>query len=181
MRTEGGKSGKRTQSARRQGSPYPKAEFVPRVVARLIDLAIASAFLLVFSPLNVLLGVAYLLFADGLPHGQSIGKRLMGLRVVHIPTRTPASFVHSLVRNLPIAVLFALNPLFAALMAVPVLGFELYMVMTDALGIRIGDIFSDTQVIDGKVPLEVEAPTELRMHRQAAAHTMGGADVGEPA
>jgi hypothetical protein len=30
-------------------------------------------------------------------------------------------------------------------------GFEAYMIFTDRLGIRIGDIFADTQVVDAKV------------------------------
>jgi hypothetical protein len=30
-------------------------------------------------------------------------------------------------------------------------GFEAYMIFTDRLGIRIGDVFADTQVVDAKV------------------------------
>jgi UMF1 family MFS transporter len=34
---------------------------------------------------------------------------------------------------------------------VPIIAFEAYMVWSDRLGIRIGDIFADTQVVDAKV------------------------------
>jgi hypothetical protein len=34
---------------------------------------------------------------------------------------------------------------------VPIVAFEAYMIYSDRLGIRIGDIFADTQVVDGKV------------------------------
>jgi len=34
---------------------------------------------------------------------------------------------------------------------VPIVGFEAYMIFTDRLGIRIGDVFADTQVVDAKV------------------------------
>ena len=33
----------------------------------------------------------------------------------------------------------------------PIIAFEAYMVWSDRLGIRIGDIFADTQVVDAKV------------------------------
>ena len=37
------------------------------------------------------------------------------------------------------------------LVGLPIIAFESWMVWTDRLGIRIGDIFADTQVVDGKV------------------------------
>ena len=42
------------------------------------------------------------------------------------------------------------------LVGVPVIAFEAWMVWTDRLGIRIGDIFADTQVVDAKVVTKVE-------------------------
>lgn len=177
---QGGHMGS-VRSARRQGSPYPKAELGPRIIARLLDLAVAGLFAWMGLP-GLLVALAYLLFADALPHGQSPGKRLMGLRVVHIPSRRPAGPVQAMVRNLPIAACFALHPVLAGLLAIPVLGFELYMLYTDPLGIRIGDIFSDTQVIDAKVPLEAMQPTDLLVRPPpAAAHSLDNADMGEPA
>lgn len=168
------------RSARRSGSPYPKAELAPRIIARLLDMAVAGLFAWMGLP-GLIVALAYLLFADALPHGQSPGKRMLGLRVVHVPTRRPATLVHSVVRNLPIAACFALHPVLAGLLAIPVLGFELYMLLSDPLGIRIGDIFSDTQVIDAKVPLEAMQPTELIVRPPATAHSLDNADMGEPA
>lgn len=156
------------RSARREGSPYPKAGLLARVVARATDLALASAvsylFLLPshdegarFAAAGVLAGLLYLALADALWHGQSIGKRLAGLRVVHVPSRTPAGLGQSVVRNGPfcLAFLFYAVPIVGWILLVivglPLLAFETYMVSSDSLGIRIGDVFADTQVVDAKV------------------------------
>lgn len=42
----------------------------------------------------------YLLASDGLPGGQSLGKRLTGIAVVHVETGAPGSYWQSFVRNL---------------------------------------------------------------------------------
>ncbi len=152
-------------SARREGSPYPKAALLPRVVARASDLTIA--FLLsgissreaggVAGEAGVLAGLLYLLIADALFHGQSLGKRIAGVKVVHVPTQYPADLRHSIIRNVPfgVAFLFVAVSLWGwvlfVLIGLPLLLFETYLVYTDALGIRLGDVFADTQVIDAKV------------------------------
>jgi uncharacterized RDD family membrane protein YckC len=145
------------RSARRQGSPYPKAGLLARGVGRSADLIVSLAFSALFHEVGVLAGLLYLLVADALWHGQSIGKKIAGTRAVHVPDRTPAGLKESMLRNLPFALafLFYSVPLIGWLLffvvGLPVIGFEGYMVYSDALGIRIGDIFADTQVIDGKV------------------------------
>lgn len=57
----------------------------------------------------LLIGVAwsifYYLFADGLPGGQSIGKRWLGMRAVDATTGAPCSFGQSFIRNVLLAVL----------------------------------------------------------------------------
>jgi uncharacterized RDD family membrane protein YckC len=49
--------------------------------------------------------IGYLLFADALPRGQSLGKRLLGIAVVGEASHVPCSVFQSFVRNLvaPIA------------------------------------------------------------------------------
>ena len=41
-------------------------------------------------------------------------------------------------------------------MGLPIIAFESWMVWTDRLGIRIGGIFADSQVVDGKVVTRIE-------------------------
>ena len=103
-----------------------------------------------------MLAAFYLLVADGLMHGQSVGKRIFGVRTVVVPRRAPAGYHESLLRNAPfalVAVFWAVPLLWPLLVlaGLPIVGFEAYMIYTDRLGIRIGDIFADTQVVDAKV------------------------------
>lgn len=156
-------------SARRAGSPYPKADFWPRFLAKLADVLVAGAFAYFVPHAGPVLALIFLLLADALPNGQSPGKRLLSVKVVHVPSRRPCNVRQSIVRNLPITVAaaFLMNP-FLAFVAVPVILFELFMVQTDGLGIRIGDVFADTQVVDTKVPLAAVDPVR-RLSRAARA------------
>jgi hypothetical protein len=47
---------------------------------------------------------------------------------------------------------------------VPIVAFEAYMAWSDRLGIRIGDIFADTQVVDGKVLSRTPVAAESELH-----------------
>lgn len=48
----------------------------------------------------VIIGLAYFLFSDALPNGQSIGKKLLQIKVVNKETMQPCSLVQSLLRNI---------------------------------------------------------------------------------
>ncbi len=167
------------RSARRKGSPYPKAELAPRLVAKGIDLLLAYLLAWIVPALGPLVGMAYLLVADAIHNGQSIGKRIMGIRTVHIPSRSSCSITHSAIRNLPNSLAFALtlNPVLI-LVSGPILAFEAYMAFSDPQGIRIGDIFADTQVVDGKIPVEAPLPMDPLLRSRAG---IAGTDVGEAA
>ena len=54
---------------------------------------------------GVVWALFYYLLADGLPGGQSLGKRWIGTRVIRVQTGEPCSFARSVVRNLFLAVL----------------------------------------------------------------------------
>ncbi|HET6437016.1 MAG TPA: RDD family protein [Anaeromyxobacter sp.] len=154
------------RDARREGSPYPKADLTLRGLARLIDFTLAFALAQTAPPLGPLVAAVYLLVADGLMSGQSIGKRLFGVRVVVVPRRAAAGFHESLLRNAPfalVAVFLSVTWLWPLLLVagLPIVAFESYMILTDRLGIRIGDIFADTQVVDGKVLAKGEAARPL--------------------
>jgi len=149
------------RDARREGSPYPKADLTLRGLARATDFTIAFAMAQLGHEIGAVLAVIYLLVADGLVHGQSPGKRLFGVRAMQIPRRVPAGYRESMLRNADFALvlLFYVVPLgwiLLLLVGLPVIAFESWMVWTDRLGIRIGDIFADTQVVDGKVVSKIE-------------------------
>jgi uncharacterized RDD family membrane protein YckC len=52
-------------------------------------------------PVGALLGLLYLLLADGLGNGQSVGKRVLKMSVVDATTGKPCTFGQSFLRNLP--------------------------------------------------------------------------------
>ena len=88
---------------------------------------------------GVIAAVAYGLVKDGLPVGQSLGKRATGLMVVHLDSNRPCSIGQSAVRTL---VLLFSN-------VVPVLGWlvEPILVLATADRRRLGDRAAGTQVI----------------------------------
>lgn len=53
--------------------------------------------------LAILGWLIYLLFCDGLPGGQSVGKRFTKIGVVHVSTEEPCAYSQSLIRNLTMA------------------------------------------------------------------------------
>lgn len=144
------------RDARPEGSPYPKADLTLRGLARAADFTLAWIVAQSAPQIGPLLAASYLLLADGLMNGQSVGKKIFGVRTVVVPRRAPAGWHESLLRNAPfalVAIFYAVPLLWPVLFVVglPILGFEAYMIFTDRLGIRIGDIFADTQVVDAKV------------------------------
>jgi hypothetical protein len=156
------------REVRKHGSPYAKADLTLRGLARVVDLLLALSIVVASPRLGPMFAAVYLLVADGLASGQSIGKRLFGVRAMVIPDRHgargwPAGYRESALRNAPFALvaLFYGVPmlwLVLVLIGVPIVAFESYMVWTDRLGLRIGDVFGDTQVVDAKVLAKGELP-----------------------
>jgi uncharacterized RDD family membrane protein YckC len=149
------------RAARPEGSPYPKADLVHRGLARAVDFLLAGILANAVQIIGPLLAAAYLLTADALPGGQSLGKRMFGVKTVMIPRRAPPSYRESMLRNAPFALVaffwaFPILWLLLFIAGIPIILFEAYMVWSDRLGIRIGDVFADTQVVDGKVLLQID-------------------------
>lgn len=129
-----------------------------RVMAKAIDLAIVLTIAAVVPyPLGPLMALAYSLCADGMHfknfRSQSVGKRLMGLRVVSVIGDFPIDMRTSFYRNIPIGVmtLFALIPLWGwivlILVGIPIVMMELYLMKRKAHGQRLGDVLGDTRVV----------------------------------
>ncbi len=171
------------RDARPEGSPYGKADLTLRGLARLVDFTLAFAVAQTAPPVGPILAALYLLIADGLMNGQSVGKRIFGVRVVVVPRRASAGFHESLLRNAPfalVAVFGSVPPLWPVLLVagIPIVAFESYMIFTDRLGIRIGDIFADTQVVDGKVMVKGEATQPLATATPAPPSSSASAGCG---
>ncbi len=149
----------RTLRIVKEGEPsgYPKASLLLRAGARIVDVAVASALYWSFGPAGVLLSLLYILFADGLLQGQSPGKKLFGVKVVYVPTRSGARHRDSVLRNAPFGLVIILSMMpelgpRAFLAGLVVIGsIEALQCLRDKEGVRLGDGWAQTQVIDGKV------------------------------
>jgi uncharacterized RDD family membrane protein YckC len=141
--------------------PSAKVSVLNRVIAKMIDiLLVLLAGAILPRPFGSLLGFFYSLTADGMNFGpfsgQSVGKKLMKLRVIHVQTRKPATLRDSLLRNTPVGVatFFAIIPLWGwlilGLIGVPLMIMEIYLMMSVETGHRLGDVMGDTEVIDFK-------------------------------
>lgn len=140
------------------GSPYPKASLWMRLGARIVDVAVAWGLCVVCGAAGEVVALLFLLLADGMLQGQSVGKRIFGVKVMHLPTQSAARHRDSTLRNAPLAliVLLGMMPkplgLVAGLAGLVVIGgVEALRVVRDPLGWRLGDTWAQTQVVDGKV------------------------------
>jgi len=140
------------------GSPYPKASLLLRVGARLVDVAVAWGLWVVCGAAGSVVALLFLLLADGMLQGQSVGKKIFGVKVMHLPTRSAARHRDSTLRNAPLAlvVLLGMMPQPLGLVAgaaglIVIGGLEAWRVLKDPLGWRLGDMWAQTQVVDGKV------------------------------
>ncbi|MGI0016556.1 MAG: RDD family protein, partial [Nitrososphaera sp.] len=83
----------------------------------------------------------YILFRDSLLQGKSVGKFLFGLMVIRLSDGKPCSISRSILRNL-IFIIPGMN--------IVAFIFEAYFSIKDKQGIRLGDKFAITQVVEGK-------------------------------
>ena len=139
-------------------SPYPRCNIMLRALARLADVGLAYALAVAAGRAGLVVALLYILLADGIFHGQSVGKRIFGVKAVFLPMRTDARFRDSTLRNAPLALVILLRMmpeplgLRASLAGLVVIaGVEAWKAFRDPLGRRLGDVWAQTQVVDGKV------------------------------
>ena len=157
----------------KQGPMYPRASMWLRAGARLVDVAIAWSLYRASGPAGVVMAFLYILFADGMLQGQSLGKKMFGVKVIYLPTRSGARHRDSVLRNAPFGLIIILSMMpelgFKAFIAglVIIVGIETIEAVRDEDGVRLGDAWAQTQVIDGKVPTDL--PQRLPDEHEARA------------
>ncbi len=140
-------------------TPQHKVRVANRVAAKMIDLlAMALMVAILPYPFGPLIGFAYSICGDGMNFGpfagQSLGKKAMKLQVVQIVGREPANFKDSALRNAPVGVatFFAIIPIWGwlilALIGIPLMLMEIYLMLTVESGHRLGDVMGDTEVTE---------------------------------
>jgi len=133
-----------------------------RLIGKAIDLilvlflASAPQFHPAFYPAAPMAAFLYILVCDGLKGGRSLGKRVVGLRVINTTTGKPATFKDSVVRNSTVAipVLFFMVPIVGWLLwfliGIPILAIEIYLMTRLEQHARLGDTMADTQVSEAE-------------------------------
>jgi uncharacterized RDD family membrane protein YckC len=131
-----------------------KASLLLRVFAKALDFILIAAATEMVPKAGFYAGLSYLLISDGLFEGRSIGKRLMGLRVISTATGAPCSMKESILRNAPLGagVLLYKLPLIGWIFIVVVSALEFLILLGSREGVRLGDELAKTMVIEGQQP-----------------------------
>ncbi len=153
-----------------EGGPLPgtKAGLLNRWIAKCVDLLIAAALTELPFAVGFYAGVTYLLIADGLWRGRSVGKRLIGLRVIILPEARPEArgssggcgFRESILRNAPLAVAYGLSatlPYVGWVVGLVAVVVEALLMIGNDRGQRLGDELAGTQVVEWQADHEVKA------------------------
>lgn len=127
-----------------------KADLTTRIVAGFIDLLIIIGLTRLPDVIGFLSASGYLLIRDGLFKRQSVGKKLIGLRV--IASDDPEfviTYRESIIRNVPlvIAYILFLIPYAGWILGPAAFGIECLTALGDDRHMRIGDMLARTAVI----------------------------------
>ena len=133
-----------------EGPAYRKADILNRSIARFIDVLFCLLLARLPGYVGFFAGLTYAGIADGLFAGQSIGKRIIGLRVLYSGDGRPADFRASILRNSPIGLLYMVFhiPIVGFVLAGLGLGFETLLIIGSPEGRRLGDEIAATVVVD---------------------------------
>lgn len=140
---------------------FPKTALLDRLLAKFIDFLFVGAFFAFPTFIGPLAAITYILISDGLKGGQSIGKRIIGLRVISTGgAPLPCDFKQSIMRNGVFGALILLyiligwipyaGKLIAFLAWAVVIGVEIILIYSDESGARFGDRFANTLVVSAR-------------------------------
>jgi uncharacterized RDD family membrane protein YckC len=127
-----------------------RADLTTRAVAGLVDLLLVIGLARLPDVIGFLSAAGYILIRDGLFDRRSIGKKLIGLRVISLEdSGTAATYRDSIIRNMPIVLAYFLFLIpYAGWILCPLaLGMEGLTALGDRGAMRIGDMLARTQVV----------------------------------
>ncbi len=127
-----------------------KADLTTRAVAGFVDLLLVIGLTRLPDVIGFLSAAGYILIRDGLFNNQSIGKKLIGLRMASADDEGPApGYRESIIRNVPLAAAFMLFlvPYAGWLLGPAALAVEGLAAIGDNTGMRIGDLLARTRIV----------------------------------
>jgi len=129
---------------------FTRAGLLVRTVAKILDFIIIAAAAEVVPKAGFFGGLAYLLIADGLFDGRSLGKKLIGLRVVSADTLKPCTFKDSILRNSIFGIAYLISKIlwFGWIFILAAAALEFIILLGSKEQMRLGDEIAKTIVID---------------------------------
>jgi uncharacterized RDD family membrane protein YckC len=121
-----------------------------RTAAKILDFILIAAVMEIIPRTGFYAGLAYLLLGDGFFDGRSIGKKLIGIKVVSVRTNAPCTFRDSIVRNSTLAIgyIFWLMPWIGWIVFFLISVLEFTLILGSKDGRRLGDEIAGTVVIE---------------------------------
>lgn len=129
---------------------FKRAGLLLRTVAKLLDLIIIAAAVEILPKAGFFAGLAYILIGDGLFNGRSLGKRVIGLKVVSAESYKPCTFRDSILRNSTFGIGFLFYKMlwFGWIFFIIIAVFECLILLGSKDGMRLGDEIAKTIVVD---------------------------------
>ena len=129
---------------------FKRAGLLLRTVAKLLDLIIIAAAVEILPKAGFFAGLAYILIGDGLFDGRSLGKRVIGLKVVSTESYEPCTFRDSILRNSTFGIGFLFYKMlwFGWIFFIIIAMFEYLILLGSKDYMRLGDEIAKTIVID---------------------------------
>jgi uncharacterized RDD family membrane protein YckC len=124
------------------------ASLLLRVVAKVLDFIIIYSALEIIPRAGFFAGLAYLLISDGLFDGRSLGKKLIGLRVVSAGRFTSCTFRDSILRNSIFGIGFLFYNWIGWIIVIIIASLEFIFLLGSNNRIRIGDELAKTIVLE---------------------------------
>ena len=127
-----------------------RAGLLLRAIAKILDFIIIAAALEIIPKAGFFAGLVYLLIGDGLFDGRSLGKKLIGIKVVSVDAQKPCTFRDSILRNSTFGMgyLFYNMLWFGWIFILAVTVFEFVILLGSRNLMRIGDEIAKTIVVD---------------------------------
>lgn len=136
------------------------APFYQRLVAKGVDFFLVLYVSRSEHAFWIITSIIYLLMCDGFFQGQSLGKRIVGLKTVYLDEETKeyqtCTFLQSAIRNCAFAAVLLLSiiPFIGvvfAILGIVLVFVEIYFMYTDPENMRIGDIYAKTKILTAQV------------------------------
>ncbi len=159
-----------------------RADLTTRAVAGFVDFLLIIGLSRLPDVLGFLSAIGYILIRDGLFERQSIGKKLIGIRITTSePSGPSVTYRESIIRNVTFAAayLLFLIPYAGWVLGPLVVGAECLAAIGDERGMRVGDLLARTVVVQ-ESPISTRTPEESEQYPANPSSSASALDKQQP-